>query len=398
MPGFHALRRTLTPAPESLSLSVTAPKAPKKKLWKVVRNKFTSITGTINIKNRKLLNYSTQGDLSSVLDALSSGADVHATTSQGYTPLYTASARGHVRIVQVLLDRGANINVESNAGSTPFYVACEQGHVDVVKVLIERSADITKSPKSGFHPLHIAAQNGHMEVVLVLLQQQIVDIDTETPVGRLTPLMMASSTGSHEVVQLLLDAQADACKDDVKGNTALHYACELGHYHIVYALLSSRSDPHSPNKAELTPIDIARQYEHLHIVSLLESNNPSLKPIDIMDQAYDFSSVSTSSNDSSVAMATIIMKNRMKYAHYLMLGAIKEEDSLLDDESLESKNIQLKPFAYEAAFFKLQSEESNNSSGLGLERDDLDDLLDGKAEVPLPGLDNIGKNTVEIVK
>lgn len=68
------------------------------------------------------------------------GADVHAVTVLGWTPLHDASNEGHADAVTLLLDHGANVNIENDEGDTALHEAARQDHSDCVSVLLEHGA------------------------------------------------------------------------------------------------------------------------------------------------------------------------------------------------------------------------------------------------------------------
>ena len=44
------------------------------------------------------------------------GADIHAKNNNGWTPLYSASYKGHLEVVKYLKSVGADINAKTNNG------------------------------------------------------------------------------------------------------------------------------------------------------------------------------------------------------------------------------------------------------------------------------------------
>ena len=63
------------------------------------------------------------------------GADIHAKDNNGWTPLHSASYKGHLEVVKYLISVGADIYAENIFGWTPLYYASYKGHLEVVKYL-----------------------------------------------------------------------------------------------------------------------------------------------------------------------------------------------------------------------------------------------------------------------
>ena len=97
------------------------------------------------------------------------GADKDKVDDQGCTPLYRASARGHLGVAQYLVEQGATLDKADNHGSTPLLVAAANGHLEVCRYLLEQGADRDKAYINGYTPLHYAALCGHLEVTMLLM-------------------------------------------------------------------------------------------------------------------------------------------------------------------------------------------------------------------------------------
>jgi ankyrin repeat protein len=70
----------------------------------------------------------------------------------------------------VLLEKGADLTVTSNEGWTPLNSATRKGHVDIVKLLFNKVANLVAANHGGRTPLHKASANGHEAVVKLLLE------------------------------------------------------------------------------------------------------------------------------------------------------------------------------------------------------------------------------------
>jgi ankyrin repeat protein len=68
------------------------------------------------------------------------GADVHAKSYRGWTPLHRACVNGHAEVVKALLEKGADVHAKANDGKTPLHRACRYGHYDIAAMLRDRGA------------------------------------------------------------------------------------------------------------------------------------------------------------------------------------------------------------------------------------------------------------------
>jgi len=87
---------------------------------------------------------------------------------------------------------------------------------------------------------HAAASEGKLEAVVGLATP--ATIDSKDPIGR-TPLMVAAFWGHKPIVTHLLAAGANVRETDLRGWTALHWACEGGQADTAALLISSPAPP-----------------------------------------------------------------------------------------------------------------------------------------------------------
>lgn len=67
---------------------------------------------------------------------------------------------GRENIVDLLIENGANVSASSQDGWTPLHNAANNGHLSILKKLIEKGADVNVKKDDGYIALHNAAQKG----------------------------------------------------------------------------------------------------------------------------------------------------------------------------------------------------------------------------------------------
>lgn len=78
--------------------------------------------------------------------------------------LLVASLAGKREVVRVLLDQGADRHAVTDDGDTPLHLAIRRGHAEVAILLLQRGADPGALNKKGENPRRLAARLGNAEV------------------------------------------------------------------------------------------------------------------------------------------------------------------------------------------------------------------------------------------
>lgn len=84
------------------------------------------------------------------------GADVHASSEDGWTVLHQVAADGRADFVRFCLRQGARVNARDREGRTPLHWAVASGHVDCIRALLAAGADVNAREVDGWTPLHVA--------------------------------------------------------------------------------------------------------------------------------------------------------------------------------------------------------------------------------------------------
>ena len=128
--------------------------------------------------HQAVIAYSTSNSIVRLL--IDRGADVHATTASGLTPLHVAALYFDDDTAEALLEAGADPNAEDVHGWTPLMWGIARGAdqaIGVARVLLDRGA-LVDSPET-LPPLELAMNRKGAEGVAVLLLESGASIDRE---------------------------------------------------------------------------------------------------------------------------------------------------------------------------------------------------------------------------
>jgi pectate lyase len=174
------------------------------------------------------------GDTKEILELISKGADINATTGSfwGDTPLHYAGRWGYKEIVELLLTKGADVNTKNNEDQTPVDIALSRNRKEIVDLLIAKGADVSS--------IHLAAYLGDAAKVIHFIEQgSDVNIKDQR---RLTPLHYAARQGHKKTVELLLANGADVNSKGRGNRTAAEFAMQGNHNDVVELLVSKGAD------------------------------------------------------------------------------------------------------------------------------------------------------------
>jgi ankyrin repeat protein len=127
--------------------------------------------------NQKLVNAAKRGDVHSVEDCLTNGADVDA-----FDPLALKAAiiENCKDAVEHLLEHYHDIKIRNRRATDALYIPSKRGYRPMVKLLLENGADV----KKGQSALRVACKEGHMEILEMFLQRDGgVDVKSTGPIA-----------------------------------------------------------------------------------------------------------------------------------------------------------------------------------------------------------------------
>ena len=112
------------------------------------------------------------GNLNWLQCLLKSGANINATSWDGYSAVIKASKEGDIDLIDFLIENGADINARTSHGFTPLLYAAKNSHHSIIELLVVNGADIEIKDKAGLTPLMHLARNGYIDMVSNCITQE----------------------------------------------------------------------------------------------------------------------------------------------------------------------------------------------------------------------------------
>lgn len=189
-----------------------------------------------------------------------------------WTPLHLAVMDGNREMVDLLLANGANMHATNTDGKTPLTIADDNGHEELAALLRGYESDEKEN-----HRFLNAVGAGDIDTVEKELLRTPTRIRVVTANRKWTALHLATMDTNEEMVELLLHNGADVNAANKDGKTSAHHAAGRGNVHILTLLLAHGADLGLKYNGR-TPLDRAREMGHTETVDLLtgaESASPS---------------------------------------------------------------------------------------------------------------------------
>ena len=100
-----------------------------------------------------------------------------------------AVEESHTEIARVLIEGGADVHVSSTKGFTPLIAAARNGNIEMGKILIAAGAGVDETGSDGTHPLPLSIMTGRAQFAIFLLDQ---DADPNASMGGIRALHAAA--------------------------------------------------------------------------------------------------------------------------------------------------------------------------------------------------------------
>jgi len=204
-----------------------------------------------------------------VEELVKGGADVHAGSKTGFTPLMFAAQQGDVDSARILLRAGAKPNdAQPKTALTPLMIASAMGHTEAIDLLLDNGANPNLVDANGYTSLHrvvrdsdyginLGSKGEILTIVNSLLkhganpnarlnqdkekaaeeirngnvatyEKRTAVTVTEIILQGATPLFLAAEVNNLDVIKLLVEAGADPLIATERGTTPLMMAAGAG--------------------------------------------------------------------------------------------------------------------------------------------------------------------------
>jgi uncharacterized protein len=193
--------------------------------------------------NEKMLAAALRGDLATVEELVSQGANINYTDTWGNFAIFSAAWEGNTKALNFFYDLGAKIAFED---ANLLCNAAYNGKIDSVKWLLDKDEDANFSfADTGENALHYtisktSEMDEREEIVKVLIAAG-TEVNKKTLAVKTTlcfmrdaflkgesPLHRAAAYGSVAIIEMLLNAGADPSMKDANGDTPISW----GSWHL----------------------------------------------------------------------------------------------------------------------------------------------------------------------
>ena len=212
------------------------------------------------------------------LELIAWGADIHATSEDGTTPLrrsVSARSRGDTEpVVLALLEAGADPSGLDRYDLTALHHAAGSGSETLVRTLIEAGCDVDAVDGRDREktPLHDAARNGNAAVIPCLLAAG-ADRDRANAEGE-SALCLAVSHGHREATQRLIEAGCRIDRPDNRGRTPLHFAVRNGEADLIRDLVGAGASVLTRDDLGQSPLEILQAFGEVDSIRAVKGARP----------------------------------------------------------------------------------------------------------------------------
>jgi len=193
---------------------------------------------------------------------IAGGADVHAKSKGGFTPLSFAARRGDVESARLLLEKGADPNETAPGGLNVLLLATDSGREAFAIFLLEHGANPNSADRDGLTPLHIALRSGMSALHGVQHDPRYGELSLNylfrpTMSGLVKALLEHGANPNAQIAKgsrKSPSSASDRPKIGLAGATPFLLSAGAAEVEIMRALLDKGADPKLTSEDKTTPL------------------------------------------------------------------------------------------------------------------------------------------------
>jgi len=200
-----------------------------------------------------------------VEELIKGGADIHASSKSGFTPLMVAAQKGDEVSARILLRAGAKPNVaQPKTGLTPLMIASAMAQAKAVDALLDNGADPNLADANGYTSLHRVVRDSDYGINLVAKDDILTIVRSllkhgANPNAR---LVQDKEKAAEEIKNgnVAVEGKRTAVTVDeiiLQGATPLFLAAEVNNLDVIKTLVAAGADPLIPTERGTTPLMMA---------------------------------------------------------------------------------------------------------------------------------------------
>jgi ankyrin repeat protein len=183
------------------------------------------------------------------------GADVHAKSRGGFTPLLFAARVGDAESAAVLVAAGARVNEVGPAGMTPLLMAAASGQEAAGIFLLEKGADPNARDENGATALHYSVLTGMTALNQIRIANYVAHLFRPS-LTKLVEALLAKGADPNARLTKTPTLAGDSEAAGI-GATPLLLAAATPDPLVMRLLKARGADPAIPTMTKLTPVMVA---------------------------------------------------------------------------------------------------------------------------------------------
>ncbi|WAC04808.1 MAG: ankyrin repeat domain-containing protein [Methanoregula sp.] len=188
---------------------------------------------------------------SEVKSLVSQGADVNCVYKNEITPLHLASRiMGDMEIVKLLINNGANVNATTRNGYNSLMVACVRNDKELVELLLKNKSDVNQISKNGWTPLILAS--GNISLKSIFFQNNKMGLEVFQLLD--TQKLYHIKNNPKEIVRSLIKSGSDVKHKNKFNKSPLDEAILSCNTEVIKCLLDNGANIEDTNDFGDTPL------------------------------------------------------------------------------------------------------------------------------------------------